>query len=469
MEIQGPERRVAIVGRPNVGKSALFNRLAGRRIAIVHDQPGVTRDRLAAECRLGTAPFTLIDTGGIGVVADQDFAAQVRQEADLAIAAADLILFVTDGREGLTPVDRELARQLRRSGRPTLLAVNKVDESMHEDLPAEFNALGFDDPVGVSAAHGRHIGELVDRIEALLPSVPSVDMEVRSAITPPGIAIVGRPNVGKSSLVNALLGDSRTIVSSVAGTTRDAVDIPFQIGPDPFLLIDTAGIRARGRRNTSVEVFSVMRSEESIRRADVCVLVIDASEGVTTQDKKIAGLIQEARKPCILVLNKWDLVKGTGSREAALTEAFDRLRAELFFLDYAPAVALSAKTGEQLRRLTGALRTVRDAARTHLPTGPLNRAIQAAQQVHPPPMSGSRRLKILYATHTPGRGTTPAIDVVLFVNDPKLLPDTWRKFLENIIRKEWPCIGVPIRFLPRGRPPRERGKGRPLADQNDGQ
>jgi len=240
----------------------------------------------------------------------------------------------------------------------------------------------------------------------------------------------------------------------VAGTTRDAVDIPFQIGPDRFVLIDTAGIRPRGRRNTSVEVFSVMRSEQSIERADLCVLVVDASSGATAQDKKIAGLIREARKPCVLALNKWDLVKGTGPARQTLEESLEDLREALFFVDYAPAVMLSAKTGEHLRRLSKAIRLVRDSARTHLPTGPLNRLIQQAAELHPPPIQNNRRLKILYATHTPGRGSAPPIDLVLFVNDPKLMLESWQRYLEAKIRKEWPCTGIPIRFLLRGRPPR---------------
>jgi GTP-binding protein len=282
-------RTAAIVGRPNVGKSALFNRLAGRKISIVHDQPGVTRDRIVSECKLGTHPFTVIDTGGIGSDVDASFTEQVHAEVELALQAADVILFVVDGQDGLTPVDSELARRLRRVSKPVILVINKVDADKHRNMDAEFSRLGLEPSIRVSAEHGRNISELVEMTESHLAPPRLGEPE---AATPVKLALVGRPNVGKSSMVNAILEDSRTMVSPISGTTRDAVDVPYERGGQPYILIDTAGIRPRGKVSNSVEVFSVMRSERSIRRADLCVLVIDATMGVTAQDKKIAGQIR---------------------------------------------------------------------------------------------------------------------------------------------------------------------------------
>ena len=305
-------RSVAIVGRPNVGKSALFNRLAGRNIAIVHDQPGITRDRISAPSKRGNEPFLVWDTGGIGGAGETELLAEVRTAADAAMKEADVILFVVDAQQGLTPIDQELARLLRRSQRPVILVVNKIDHPNHENLDSEFTRLGFSDAVSISAAHGRGIDSLVELAEARLPAITPNEEPVA---IPLSLAIVGRPNVGKSSLINAILSDRRTIVSNIPGTTRDAVDIAYRHGQDDYLLIDTAGIRARGKHSTSVEVFSVMRSERTIRRADLCVLVIDATMGVTSQDKKIAALMQKAHKPSLVVVNKWDLVKARARPE----------------------------------------------------------------------------------------------------------------------------------------------------------
>src|SRR5262245_17491828 len=339
----------AIVGRPNVGKSALFNRLVRRRIAIVHDEPGVTRDRLAGDCKLGSRPFTVLDTGGIGVSDSDALSDRVQTEAELAMEMADVIIFVADSRDGITPVDRELAKKLRTTGKSVILAVNKVDHPKQDLADAEFTSLGFENLVAVSAAHGRGIGELVEEIERHLPKVIASNQEPVKA--PLKLAIVGRPNVGKSSLVNAILKDKRTIVSDRAGTTRDSVDIPYEHAGQSYFLIDTAGIRPRGKHDSSAEVFSVMRSEKSIKRADVCVLIVDAVEGVTAQDKKIAGLIQEALKPCIIAVNKLDLVKPATGIRNFLDAILNQIRANLFFLSYAPIDILSAHTGENLDRL----------------------------------------------------------------------------------------------------------------------
>ncbi len=304
--------KVAIVGRPNVGKSALFNRLAGRNIAIVHDQPGITRDRLAAPCMRGPRPFTVWDTGGIGGAGEVELRTQVRGAADAAMRESDVILFVVDAQDGLTPIDQELARILRKSKTPVVLVINKIDHPKHEDLESDFARLGFASSVPISAAHGRGISGLLETIDSLLPASDAAIDQPSTSSHPLALAIVGRPNAGKSSLINSILRDARTIVSELPGTTRDAVDILYERDGEQFLLIDTAGIRARSKHSSSVEVFSVMRAERTIRRADLCVLVIDLTSGVTGQDKKIAGLIQKAEKPCLVVLEQM----GSGETEA---------------------------------------------------------------------------------------------------------------------------------------------------------
>lgn len=440
-------RTVAIVGRPNVGKSALFNRLAGRRISIVHDQPGVTRDRLVAECRLGDAPFMVVDTGGIGSEVDASFTEKVRAEADIAIGTADVIVFVVDGQAGLTPVDAELADMLRRSRKPLILAVNKVDHVKHDDFDSDFQKLGLDPMIPISAEHARGMNDLLAAIEARLPS--AADEAEKADDKPVAIAVVGRPNVGKSSLLNAILQDPRAIVSPISGTTRDAVDIPYTRRDQSYVLIDTAGIRPRGKQDSSVEVFSVMRSERSIRRADLCVLVLDVTAGFTAQDKKIAGLIQQAQKPCVLVANKSDLLE-----PGPLRDTLDELRTELFFLDYAPLILLSAKTRHHVPRLFRAIDDVAAAARERIGTGPLNRMLKEAVAQQPPPAArGGRRLKILYGTQADARrtGAIQPPTIVLFVNEGELLTQTYRRFLEARIREISPFTGSPLLLELRGR------------------
>lgn len=444
-------RNVAIVGRPNVGKSALFNRLAGRMISIVHDQPGVTRDRIASVCRLGKAPFEIVDTGGIGSEPDPDFAESTREGAHIAMESSDVILFVTDAHDGVTPLDAELAALIRTSGRPVVLVVNKVDIEAHESRADEFSRLGFSQSLAVSAAHGRGISDLVDAVESLLPEAVEGDLAKSDA---PKLALVGRPNVGKSSLINAILEDTRTIVSDIPGTTRDAVDIATEREGRPFILCDTAGIRHRSRHNTSVEVFSVMRSEKTIRRADLNVLVIDATSGVTAQDKKIAGLIQEAKKPAVIALNKWDLVSPDGEHDAELLrEHVARVRRELFFLDYAPVVVLSARTGENVKRLFTTIEKVRQHSLRRAGTGELNRVLRAAIERQAPPIKGNRRFKVLYITQVNEEGKSPIKppQFILFVNDPSLLPDSYVNYLCARIRDKWEYPGLPILLRLRGR------------------
>jgi len=445
-------RHVAIVGRPNVGKSALFNRLAGRRISIVHDQPGVTRDRIGAVCNLGRAPFEITDTGGIGSEPDPDFAESTRDGAFIAMESSDAILFVVDSIDGLTPLDSELASTIRASAKPVILVVNKVDTEGHESRSFEFARLGFEHSTTVSAAHGRGIGDLVSLIDFLVP--PEELEEDIAAREIPKLAIVGRPNVGKSSLVNSILGDKRTTVSEIAGTTRDTVDVKTERDGQEYILCDTAGIRHRSKHNTSVEVFSVMRSEETIRRADLNILVIDATSGATMQDKKIAGLIQKAKKPAIIVLNKWDLVAAGREKDAELLrEHTQRLRDELFFLDYAPVVILSALTGTNIRRLFTSVEKVRQHATRRAGTGELNRVLKAALERQPPPTRGNRRFKILYAAQAKESSRSPLAPplFVLFVNDPKLVPESYVNYLCARLRDKWEFPGLPILMRLRGR------------------
>jgi GTP-binding protein len=440
-------RTVAIVGRPNVGKSALFNRLAGRRISIVHDMPGVTRDRISADCTLGRGSFEIIDTGGIGSDVDTDFTKQVRAEAQIALETADLILFVVDGHDGLSPVDLDLAKHFRRADKPLILVVNKIDHEKHVPNLGDFSRLGFQPVIAISAEHSRGIGELVDRIEALLPAPPE-EVADQGGGRPVKIALVGRPNVGKSSITNAILQDERTLVSPISGTTRDAVDIPYQRGDQKFVLIDTAGIRARTKVNHSVEVFSVMRSESSIKRADLCVLVIDASMGITAQDKKIGGLIQEARKPCVIAVNKWDLIEERTRDKETLRATLEDFQNEMFFLDYAPLMLLSAKEGTAMNRLFKRIENVREASRKRINTGSLNRIINAALTHQPPASKSGKRFKILYATQpeVPASAVIPVPEIVIFCNDKKLLDDSYKRFLAARIRKEQAWEGLPIIF-----------------------
>jgi GTP-binding protein len=454
-------RTVAIVGRPNVGKSALFNRLVQERISIVHDQPGVTRDRIVAVCRRGRLPFQLIDTGGIGEGADADFSQQVAMEVDIALETCDLTLFVVDGQSGLTPVDAEIARRLRRTAKPVLLVVNKIDHLNHQTLPAEFTRLGFNPVLPLSAEHDLGTLELVDRIGALLPA-PTPDEREEQGAKPLRIAIVGRPNVGKSSLTNAILQDHRTLVSPVSGTTRDAVDIPYQRGEQRYILVDTAGIRPKAKRSEAVEIFSVMRSEASIERADLCCLVIDAEEGVTGQDKRIAGLIVAAKKPCVIVLNKADLIVEKIADKEGLREVLDNLKEDLRFLAYAPVVLLSAKTGEDLDRLFKRIENVREAARRRIGTGPLNRLLLTAMTNHPPALKAGRRFKVLYGTQPEPRGSRliPVPELVLFCNDKSLLDDSYQRFLESRIRGVEPWMGLPIDLHLRERPARGAARSR---------
>jgi GTP-binding protein len=434
---------VAIIGRPNVGKSALFNRLVGRKIAIVHDQPGITRDRISAICSRGEQPFALWDTGGIFGAGEKDLRGEVRRTAEEALHASDLLLFVVDGKDGLSPIDSDLGRTLRKARKPIVLVVNKIDHDKHESLAAEFDSLGFEKIVSISAEHNRGIAELLDQIEQLLPAISDQQSAISNSLS---IAIIGRPNVGKSSLINAIVQSERAIVSELPGTTRDSVDISYQRDGRRFLFIDTAGIRRRGKLSSSVEVFSVMRAERSIRRADLCVLIVDLSSGVTAQDKRIAGLIQEARKAALVVLNKWDLVKPKRGERQTIRELVAETREKIFFLSYAPVLVASARTGENVDRLFGMVGKIEHASAARIGTGVLNRLMRAAFAANPPRMVKGRRLKLFYAAQAAGatdQNLQPA-EFVLFVNDPRLLSQSYARYLEARIRDAQPYDGLPI-------------------------
>src|SRR6266487_3215379 len=416
---------IAIVGRPNVGKSALFNRLIRRKVAIVHDQPGITRDRISAVCASGTRPFVLWDTGGIFGAGEAELTGQVRRAAEDAFRDSDLLLFVVDAKEGLSPIDEELARVLRKSQKPVVLVINKIDDDKHESLAPEFDSLGFRSNVLISAEHGRGILDLLDAIDRLLPS-PVVDSRSTSPESL-AVAILGRPNVGKSSLINSIVRSERAIVSELPGTTRDAVDVLYQRGGRAFVFIDTAGIRRRGKQSTSVEIFSAMRAERSIRRADICVLMVDLTAGVTAQDKRIAGLIQAAQKP-------------------AITKLVETARQRIFFLDYAPVLITSSLTEEHVSKLFGLIEKIQRAAREHVGTGVLNRLLRQAFEANPPPTIRARRLKLFYSAQSKGEEDQQLQppEVVLFVNDPRLLSQTYKRYLESRIRDAQPFPGLPI-------------------------
>ncbi len=445
---------VAIIGRPNVGKSALFNRLVGRKIAIVHDQPGITRDRISAVCTRGSKPFAVWDTGVIFGAGETEMRNQVRKTAEDALGESDLLLFVVDARDGLSPIDEDLARTLRRSRKPIVLVVNKIDHDKNESLAAEFDALGFERTISISAEHNRGIGELLEQIEPLLPA--SVESEDRKSKIENRlkIAIIGRPNVGKSSLINAIIKSDRAIVSELPGTTRDSVDISYERDGRQFLFIDTAGMRRRGKLSSSVEVFSVMRAERSVRRADLCVLIVDLTSGVTAQDKRIAGLIQEAHKAALVVLNKWDLVKPKRGGAQKIRELATDAGEQIFFLDYAPVLIASAQTGENVGRLFEMIGKIEHASSKRIGTGVLNRLMRAAFAANPPPMVKGKRLKLFYAAQSAGSEDRPLQhpEFVLFVNDPRLMPRAYARYLERQLRKAESFSGLPIALTlrPRG-------------------
>lgn len=431
---------VAIVGRPNVGKSALFNRIAGRRLAIVEGEPGVTRDRIYAECQWQGRRFILVDTGGIDFGAREGFAALARRQAELAVEEADVILFVVDARDGLVAPDQEVAGALRRSQKPVLVVANKVDHRRLVPQAAEFYALGLGDPLPVSAEHGLGIADLLDRMIQLLPAGGEED-EAEDEVR---VAVIGRPNVGKSSLVNRMLGEERSIVTEIPGTTRDALDSHVTRDGIHYTLIDTAGIRRRSRIEEPVERYSVIRALRAVDRADVCVLLLDATELVTEQDKRIAGYAHEAGKGMIIGVNKWDLVE----KDDKTADRFEeQIREQLGFLQYAPILFLSAKTGQRVHRVFELAHYVANQHALRISTGRLNEVLHQATMRLEPPTDKGERLRIYYGTQS---GVKPPT-FVLFVNEPKLMHYSYLRYLENQLRENFGFVGTPIRFRLRKR------------------
>ena len=427
---------VAIVGRPNVGKSMLFNKLTGKRLSIVEDTPGVTRDRLYAQAEWRGRTFDLVDTGGIEPGTDDQILSFMREQAEIAIAAATVIVFVCDIRTGMTAADQEVAGMIQRSRKPVVLAVNKMDSTGHNDPDMyEFYNLGLGDPYPVSAVHGHGTGDLLDACFAFFP--PEDQEEEEDDVVK--VAIIGKPNVGKSSLVNRVLGQERVIVSDVAGTTRDAVDSYLERNAQKYLMIDTAGMRKKSRVDDRVEKFSVLRATMAIERSDVCVIMIDAREGVTEQDTKVAGLAHEAGKACVIAVNKWDAVEKDGKTMQRMEE---EVRRDLSYMTYAPVLFLSALTGQRVEKLLGLIDSVVNQAAMRIPTGMLNQVLNDAQARVQPPTDKGKRLKIYYMTQI---GVKPP-HFVIFCNDAKLFHFSYQRYLENQIRGTFGLTGTPVRI-----------------------
>ena len=427
---------VAIVGRPNVGKSMLFNKLIGQRVSIVEDTPGVTRDRIYGETDWNGRKFTLIDTGGIEPRTDSQILMFMREQAGIAISHADVIVFLTDIKTGLTASDQEVANMLLRSGKPIVLAVNKMDSvgALNPDF-YEFYNLGMGDPIAVSAVHGHGTGDLLDACVQYFPPVEEEE-EDDDRIQ---VAIIGKPNVGKSSLTNRILGEERTIVSNVAGTTRDAIDSYFENETGKYVFIDTAGMRKKAKVDESIERYSVLRAQMAIERADVCLILIDAQEGVTEQDTKVAGMAHEAGKACIIVVNKWDLIEKDGKTMDRMRED---IRRDLSYMTYAPILFISAQTGQRVERLFELIQYVNNQASTRITTGMLNNVLADAQTRVQPPTDKGRRLKIYYMTQT---GIKPP-HFVCFCNDARLFHFSYQRYLENQIRNVFGLEGTPVRM-----------------------
>lgn len=435
---------VAIVGRPNVGKSTLFNRLVGKRVAIVDDNPGVTRDRIYSEAEWLTHKFILIDTGGIEPESEDIILFQMKKQAELAIETADVIVFMTDGKEGITSADQDVAAMLRKTNKPVVLAVNKVDNLKMQNNVYEFYNLGIGDPIGISSSLGLGTGDLLDAIVSSFKKFEYEDED--EEVTK--VAIVGRPNVGKSSLVNKLLNEERVIVSDIPGTTRDAVDTPMEVNGERYILIDTAGIRRKSKVSEGVERYSVIRSISAIERADVCLIMIDALEGVTEQDSKIAGIAHEAGKAIIIVVNKWDAIE----KDDKTLNRFTRdIRSGLSFAAYAPIIFISAKTGQRVNRLIELIKYVANQNSMRVSTGVLNDVIADSVMMTQPPTVKGRKLKILYGT----QASTKPPTFVLFVNDPQLMHFSYERYLENQMRSRFGLEGTPIRFIYRARDERQ--------------
>ena len=426
---------VAIVGRPNVGKSTLFNRIAGKRISIVQDEPGVTRDRVYAEAEWCGHKFTLIDTGGLDFDAGDIISKHIIKQADIAVGLSDVIIFLVDGKLGISSADIDVANKLRKSKKPVILAVNKLDNFKLDNL-YDFYSLGLGEPIPISAEQGKGVGDLLDLVVA---DFNKIEQEEDSNALK--IAVVGKPNAGKSSLINRLVGEERVIVSNIAGTTRDAIDVPFYYNKKQYCLIDTAGMRRkRSIEDESIEKYSVFRTIDSIRKADVVVLVIDASEQISEQDVKIAGLIHEEQKPSVIVMNKWDLIE---KQTNTMNKFNEKLLCDLAFMSYFKPVYLSALTGKRMDKLMEAVTQSYENANRKISTGVLNDLIQQAVISTAPPSKNGKKLRIYYITQT---GVTPPT-FTLFVNDLTIMTDNYLRYLENFLRKQVDFSGTPIKIV----------------------
>ncbi|AIQ13526.1 GTP-binding protein [Paenibacillus sophorae] len=429
---------VAIVGRPNVGKSTIFNRLIGDRLAIVEDKPGITRDRIYGVSEWNGKAFSVIDTGGIEIDGEDMILKSIRIQAELAIEEADLIVFMCEAKSGLTNADEEVAQLLFRSGKPVVLAINKVDNMKRAEDIYEFYSLGFGDPIGISGSHGTGIGDLLDEVTERLPE-PQDEEYDEDVIR---VALIGRPNVGKSSLVNAILGEERVIVSDVAGTTRDAIDTPFERDGQRYVLIDTAGMRKRGKVYETTEKYSVMRAMRAIERADVVLVVINGEEGIIDQDKHIAGYAHDAGKASMFVVNKWDAVE---KDDKTMQHFENKIRDHFLFMTYAPVVFLSALTKQRLHKLLPIVQHVAQQHSLRIATHLLNDVVSDAVAINPPPTDKGRRLRINYVTQVAVKPPT----IVVFVNDPSLMHFSYERYLENKIRGAFNFEGTPIRIFTR--------------------
>jgi GTP-binding protein len=430
---------VAIVGRPNVGKSTIFNRIVGERVAIVEDLPGVTRDRIYGEAEWLGQRFNVIDTGGIDL-GDEPLLVQIREQAELAIEEADVILFIVDGRDGLTGSDQDVANILYRSEKPVVIGVNKVDNPERKDNLFDFYSLGLGEPIPISGAHGTGIGDLLEEIVKHFPNRDTSEYD-DSVIR---FCLIGRPNVGKSSLVNAILGRERVIVSNIPGTTRDAIDTPFKANGKDYVIIDTAGMRKRGKIYEKTEKYSVLRAERAIERSDVVLVVLNGEEGIIEQDKRIAGYAHQAGRAVIIVVNKWDAVE---KDERTMDQFRRKIRDHFQFLSYAPIVFVSAKTKQKMHQLIPMIDRVAENHSLRVKTSALNECLADAVAITPPPSDKGRRLKIFYATQV---GVKPPT-FVYFCNDPELVHFSYERYLENKLREAFGFIGTPIKLIARKR------------------
>lgn len=433
---------VAIVGRPNVGKSTLFNIFANSRISIVEDTPGVTRDRLYADTEWLDNEFMMVDTGGIEIMNTDKIAVSIRQQAQIAIAEADVILFVCDARAGITNEDAEVAKMLRQSKKPIVLAINKADSPKQEMEIFEFYNLGIGEPIPVSAANHLGLGDLLDAVVEKFPETSAYGEDGNEDEIK--VALIGRPNVGKSSIFNTLVGEERSIVSDVAGTTRDAIDTPVIREGQKFLFIDTAGMRRKARIDEPIEKYSIIRSLRAVDRSDVVLMVIDAIDGITEQDKKIAGYAHEAGKGIVLVVNKWDLYDKDNTSTLRYTE---NLRRELVFMQYAPVVFVSAMTKQRIHRLPEVIHYVAEQNAMRISTSVLNQVVEDAIAINPPPTEKGQRLKILYATQVKIKPPT----FVIFVNEPEIMHFSYQRYLENKLREAFGFEGTPLQMIIRGK------------------